>query len=289
MRFVFLLLSFQLLGQFKTEEPIRYLALGDSYTIGESVSYDQRWPSQLYDTLGGLGLEQDTLVYLATTGWTTSSLKNAVSSIPTNIDFNLVSLLIGVNNQYQGKPFNIYKKEFPELVETALEFTGGQKEHLFVVSIPDYAYTSFGRGNVNISNQLDDYNQFAENYCDSLGITFYYITSISRQGLDKPELVAADGLHPSGLQYSLWVDLIMSDYEEELLTLIERNTLQSLTMEGTMNKLLSMNETVGEYQIINLKGVIVQESSGNRKIDISNIPRGIYFFRSRNMIKRFIK
>lgn len=120
----------------------------------------------------------------------------------------MVTLLIGVNNQYQNKPFSLYEQEFPELVNIAIEKAKGNKNNVIVVSIPDYAYTPFGNGNTTISAQIDIYNAFAENYCIQNNITFVNITDITREGLAQPTLVANDGLHPSDLAYFRFVERI---------------------------------------------------------------------------------
>ena len=140
--------------------------------------------------------------------WTTTNLKSAIASQnPTN-DYDLVTLLIGVNNQYQNRPFSLYEQEFPELVNIAIDKSKGIKANVIVVSIPDYAYTPFGNGNTTISTQIDAYNAFAENYCIQNNITFVNITDITRQGLVQPNLVASDGLHPSEIAYSKFVERI---------------------------------------------------------------------------------
>src|SRR5690606_6336783 len=124
----------------------------------------------------------------------------------------LVTLLIGVNNQYQNKHFSLYETEFPELVATAITKAKGDKNKVIVVSIPDYAFTPFGQNNgnpTNISQQLDQYNAFAQNFCEQNNITFVNITDITREGLNNPELVASDGLHPSELAYTKFVERIL--------------------------------------------------------------------------------
>jgi lysophospholipase L1-like esterase len=120
-----------------------------------------------------------------------------------------VTLLIGVNNQYQNKPFSLYEQEFPALVQKAIQLAKGDKSNVIVVSIPDYAYTPFGQGAANITTQLNVYNTFAQNYCTQNQIEFVYITDITQQGLVNPALVAADGLHPSELAYAQFVDRIL--------------------------------------------------------------------------------
>ncbi|GAA4077508.1 SGNH/GDSL hydrolase family protein [Flavobacterium cheonanense] len=189
---------------------IKYLALGDSYTIGQSVCETCRFPIQLQNELKNYLTSKDVFItnIIAQTGWTTTNLKSAIASQnPTN-DYDLVTLLIGVNNQYQNRPFSLYEQEFPELVNIAIDKAKGIKANVIVVSIPDYAYTPFGNGNTTISMQIDAYNAFAENYCIQNNITFVNITDITRQGLIQPNLVAIDGLHPSELAYSKFVERI---------------------------------------------------------------------------------
>ncbi len=114
-----------------------------------------------------------------------------------------------MNNQYQNTPFNVYEQEFPELVSTAIEKAKGKKENVIVVSIPDYAYTPFRNGNTTISTQIDTYNAFAENYCNTNNIIFVNITDITRLGLAQTNLVATDGLHPSKIAYTKFVERIL--------------------------------------------------------------------------------
>jgi lysophospholipase L1-like esterase len=124
--------------------------------------------------------------------------------------------LIGVNNQYQGRPFSLYQQEFPELVTTAIEKGGSDISNVIVVSIPDYAFTPFGNGDASVSQEIDQYNAYAEDYCTANGITYVYITDITRNGLVNPELVASDNLHPSELAYSKFVERILPVALEKL-------------------------------------------------------------------------
>ena len=198
-----------------TQNPIpknfKYLALGDSYTIGQSVCETCRFPVQLKDSIGKYLNPNDTfqVKIIAQTGWTTTNLKSAIVTENPSNDYDLVTLLIGVNNQYQNKPFNLYEQEFPELVNEAIQFAKGDRYKVIVVSIPDYAFTPYGNGSQSISNGIDLYNTFAENYCSSNNITFINITDITRLGLAQPELVATDGLHPSTIAYSKFVQRIL--------------------------------------------------------------------------------
>lgn len=190
----------------------KILNLGDSYTIGQSVCETCRFPEQLKKDISDSKDYTIDLNIIAQTGWTTTNLISAISNEnPTN-DYDLVTLLIGVNNQYQNKPFALYEEEFPELVNTAIELAKNDKSNLIVVSIPDYAYTPFGQENSDpetTSQEIDIYNAYAENYCNSNNITFVNITDITRQGLENTDLVASDGLHPSELAYSKFVERLL--------------------------------------------------------------------------------
>jgi lysophospholipase L1-like esterase len=188
------------------------LSLGDSYTIGQSVCATCKFPEQLKNKLSTDTFYTIDLNVIAQTGWTTANLKNAIDNQGISSNYDLVTLLIGVNNQYQNIPFSVYETEFPELVQTAITAANGNKDKVIVVSIPDYAYTPFGQNTGNpdtISQEIDMYNDFAESYCQSQDITFVYITDITRNGLEQPELVASDGLHPSELAYAKFVERIL--------------------------------------------------------------------------------
>ena len=195
----------------KIAKSYKYLALGDSYTIGQSVCETCRFPVQLNDSLKKYFNQNTTIstTIIAQTGWTTTNLKSAIAIQNPSNDFDLVTLLIGVNNQYQNKPFALYEQEFPDLVNIAIEKAKGKKENIIVVSIPDYAYTPYGNGNTTISSQIDHYNDYAEYYCIANGITFINITDITRMGLQQTNLVASDGLHPSEIAYTKFVERIL--------------------------------------------------------------------------------
>ena len=188
----------------------KFLALGDSYTIGESVSEKERWPVQLAKKLREKGQSIGEPLIIATTGWRTDDLMNAVNKAHLKNEYDLVSLLIGVNNQYQGKSSEQYVIEFEDLLKTAIQLAKGKKENVFVVSIPDYGYTPFGKPKqAEISKALNRFNDINKRITEKAGIKYINITDISRQGIQQPELVADDGLHPSGKMYSLWVDRIV--------------------------------------------------------------------------------
>lgn len=189
-------------------DPVSYLALGDSYTIGEGVEESLRWPNQLGKQLEEQGYEIQQKRIIATTGWTTGDLLKELANTDLE-EYNLVSLLIGVNNQYQGQAFNIFEKEFQQLLDKSIEIAG-TKDRIFLVSIPDYGVTPFGKSNASrIATELDAYNLYMKNKCEALDIPFVDITGISRQLGDSTGALASDGLHPSGAQYTRWVDEIL--------------------------------------------------------------------------------
>lgn len=206
----FLVLHTNFMCAQNSKDSLRYLALGDSYTIGESVLESERWPVQLAAALSKQGILVAQPKIIAVTGWRTDNLKNGINIAQLKEQYDLVSLLIGVNNQYQGKPVDQYAIEYEDLLKTAIALAGGKKENVFVVSIPDYGYTPFGKPKqAQISNALDEFNAVNKRITESYGIAYFNITDISRRGFDDPELVASDGLHPSGKQYALWVERIL--------------------------------------------------------------------------------
>ena len=183
---------------------VKYLALGDSYTIGQGVEEDERWPNQLSAQLESNGIDVQKTQIIAQTGWKTSDLLNGIADSTLN-DYDLISLLIGVNNQFWSQPFDVFQTEFDSLVNIAIEAVG--QERIFIVSIPDYGVTPFGSSNSeNIANDIDMYNGYISERSAEEGFPFINVTEISRQLGDSDGALAADNLHPSGYQYSLWVN-----------------------------------------------------------------------------------
>jgi lysophospholipase L1-like esterase len=187
------------------KKEVKYLALGDSYTIGESVAEKDRWPNQLADQLK---IAHPKII--ATTGWRTDDLAGAIKSADLKDEYDLVSLLIGVNNQFQGKSATQYEIEFEELLKTSIKLGKGKTKNVFVVSIPDYGFTPYGKPKQEtITKQIDEFNAINKRITEKFKIAYFNITEISRKGLEDPTLVAEDGLHPSGKMYAAWVDLII--------------------------------------------------------------------------------
>ena len=191
--------------------PLKYLALGDSYTIGESVSKDQSFPYQLAAKLNQVGINMSSPEIIAATGWTTDDLIKAIKKNPRK-KYDLVTLLIGVNNQYKGYSSDIYREEFKELLNTATIYAGGNKTHVFVISIPDWSVTPFAKKSdrdlQQVSDQIDLFNAINKEETLRKGIQYVDITSGLRKTDSDPSLIAEDGLHPSGKVYGEWVELL---------------------------------------------------------------------------------
>jgi acyl-CoA thioesterase I len=185
---------------------IKYLALGDSYTVGQAVSKAESFPFVLTDSLNkDPYIEVSETHVIAQTGWTTNALLGGMEEVKPTLPFDVVTLLIGVNNQYRGLSVELYKTEFKACLLKAIQFAGGNQAKVLVVSIPDYGFTPFGSANKDfISAEIDTFNKVNKSISEELNVSYVDITSISRSGVSG--LVAADGLHPSGKQYQLWVD-----------------------------------------------------------------------------------
>lgn len=192
----------------KLNEEINYLALGDSYTIGQGVEEFERWPNQLVEDLKRDNYDINLAGIIAKTGWTSNNLLRAIDNTELG-DYNLVSLLIGVNNQFQGRPFSSFEDELETLLNFSIE-TAGSNRRVFVVSIPDYGVTPFGRSNSErIREEIDRYNEYIADQCLEKNIQFINITEISRELGSSDGALAADNLHPSGNQYNKWVEKII--------------------------------------------------------------------------------
>ena len=187
---------------------IRYLALGDSYTIGESVAENERWPNQLVSLLRTNDISTEVTI-IARTGWTTDELWKGIQAREINPPYELVSLLIGVNNQYRGLDIAEYREEFTFLLNKAIEYAGGDAKRVIVLSIPDWGVTPFAksRDNKKIATEINLFNSVNREETEKVGSYYVDITPGSRGAVTDSALIAADGLHPSGKMYAEWAEL----------------------------------------------------------------------------------
>ena len=188
---------------------IRYLALGDSYTIGESVEATECFPNQLADFLKAGGTQTEVTI-IAKTGWTTNELWDGIQASEINPPYDLVSLLIGVNNQYRGYDINEYREQFVFLLNKSIEYAGGNPQRVIVLSIPDWGVTPFahGQGGERIARDIDAFNAVNRAETEKAGAQYINNTPISREAAHDVTLIAGDGLHPSGKMYLEWAKLV---------------------------------------------------------------------------------
>jgi lysophospholipase L1-like esterase len=187
----------------------RFLALGDSYTIGEAVDPAERWPDRVAARLRARGTSIGDPEIIARTGWTTDELAAGIAAAVPHGPYDLVSLLIGVNNQFRGRNAEEYREQFRTLVAQAVAFAGGVQRRVVVLSIPDWGVTPFaeGRDRAAIGSEIDRFNAIGREEAASAGARFVDITAASRQL--QADWVALDGLHPSGQQYQRWAELVI--------------------------------------------------------------------------------
>jgi lysophospholipase L1-like esterase len=193
--------------------PSRFLALGDSYTIGEGVAADECWPAQLARRLRARGIALDDPEIVARTGWTTDELSVAMDATILAPPYALVTLLVGVNNEYRGRDVDNYTVELARLLQRAIAIAGARAQRVILVSIPDWGVTRFarehGRDPARIAAEIDVFNTAARALAASAGAGFADITAISRAAANRVDMLVADGLHPSTTQYTLWTDAII--------------------------------------------------------------------------------
>jgi lysophospholipase L1-like esterase len=191
-----------------------YLALGDSYTIGQSVPSNQNYPNQTVAILNDSGIYFNAPKIIATTGWTTQDLLNATANTPVPTHpYDIVTLLIGVNNQYQGRSQEEYKTQFTTLLQQSIAYAGNKPSHVIVLSIPDYSVTPYGKNtgmSAFISSQIDSFNLINKQVTDSFNVNYLDITSESRKVANDSALIASDGLHYSGKEYAIWSTMLAS-------------------------------------------------------------------------------
>ena len=190
---------------------IRFLALGDSYTIGESVPEAEQWPVQLAAMLRERGLNVGDPTIIARTGWTTDELAAGIQAAAPEGRFDLVSLLIGVNNQYRGRDAEEYRLQFRERLAQAIRFADGDARRVIVLSIPDWGVMPFaeGRDRARIASEIDRFNAINRDETSRAGARYVDVTPASRDAVRDASLVAGDGLHPSGAQYRRWAELAL--------------------------------------------------------------------------------
>jgi lysophospholipase L1-like esterase len=195
-----------------SRQPVRYLALGDSYTIGESVLENERWPNQLAAMLSEKNIQIEVTI-IACTGWTTDELWQGIQANLPQGTFDLVSLLIGVNNQYRGYDINEYRQQIRFLLSKSIEYAGNDPNRVIVLSIPDWGVTPFasGRDREQIAKEIDAFNLVGREESKKAGVHFADVTPISREAINDLSLVASDGLHPSGKMYFEWAKLALSE------------------------------------------------------------------------------
>jgi lysophospholipase L1-like esterase len=183
-----------------------YLALGDSYTIGEKVPVRENFPNQVYHILATKGISIQAPQIIAKTGWTTDELQDAIKKENIQSQYDFVSLLIGVNNQYRGRSAEEYATEFESLLRQAIQFAGNDPSRVMVLSIPDWGVTpyAFGRDREQIAREIDAYNAINKKLSARLGAHYIDITPGTREASTDPALIAEDGLHPSGKEYARW-------------------------------------------------------------------------------------
>lgn len=201
-------------------KPKTYLALGDSYTIGQSVDEAERFPVQLAKLLGKDGIAVADPQIIARTGWTTDELTDAIAKATPKGPFDLVSLLIGVNNQFRGRSEDEYKTQFDALLKQAIAFAGGDASHVIVFSIPDWGVTPFAKSydGAKVAQEIDRFNAINKAATEKAGAKYVDVTPVSRKAATDATLIARDGLHPSGTMYAEWSKLALEGAKTVLST-----------------------------------------------------------------------
>jgi lysophospholipase L1-like esterase len=197
---------------------LKFLALGDSYTIGQNVQVNERFPAQTVQLLKTQGLNISEPNYIAVTGWTTINLLSAINQQKPAQDFNIVTLLIGVNDQYQRLDTAGYTVRFEELLNKAIHHAGNRKANVFVVSMPDYSATPFvaPSSKARVSMEIDQFNAINKRITQQYNISYTDITPSTKEAANDASLVANDGLHPSGKEYRKWANMLAPKIKDVL-------------------------------------------------------------------------
>ena len=191
------------------ESPYSFIALGDSYTIGEGVNEDERWPNQFVDVAYENGVDFDQPMIIAETGWKTYDLLNAINQTNFTKKYDYISLLIGVNNQFNSRPIDEFEEDLNKLMDEMKRIKKNDGS-IIIISIPDWGYTPFGESSdmSDISEQINLFNSSLRKFASTNNLKFVDVTEISRRGIDEPNLIAGDSLHPSGIMYLEWAKKI---------------------------------------------------------------------------------
>ena len=191
---------------------LRYLALGDSYTIGEGIEFEYNYPKQIVNQIFLI----DTVTVIAKTGWTTDELIDTLNNLQLD-KFDVVSLLIGVNNQFRGYQIDKYVMEFESLLNRAIDYSK-DKKNVFVLSIPDYGVTPFGKvkGQERIYREINSYNNINRIMAEKYNVMYFDITEISRKAENDSSLLAKDKLHPSKKMYKMWIEKLKNELLDSL-------------------------------------------------------------------------
>lgn len=218
LRYIFLFLSFYLINMTETaaQKTLSYLALGDSYTIGESLPLKDNFPHQTVALLCKKRIHMADPEIIAKTGWTTDELMEAITNRSLKSKYDYVSLLIGVNNQYRGRDIATYQKDFEQLLLQAIQFAGGKHQHVFVLSIPDWGATPFaeGRDRKKIEREIDQFNAANLRIAQQYKVHYLEITTGTREAKQDLSLIAEDKLHPSKKEYARWAEKLSRAIEQ---------------------------------------------------------------------------
>jgi lysophospholipase L1-like esterase len=210
-------ISQQAFTQHMQKPPYTFLALGDSYTIGESLPEQDNFPNQTIQLLRNAGYDFEPPVVLAKTGWTSNELQREISARSLH-QYSVVSLLIGVNDQYRGGNPRDYAERLEELIQEAIRFTGKKSNRVFVLSIPDWGVTPFaeGRDRKLISNQIDAFNVINRSIAEKWSVNYIEVTDGTREAAEDPSLIAGDGLHPSAKEYKRWAQKLAAAIQQQI-------------------------------------------------------------------------